>query len=105
VQGERSHHHLSDPLRSAQDLKQVLAERFPLPTELATPIQRSLELLFDSLTSLQTQIATVEGWITEQAADQPQVSWLDSLPGVGLVTAAGIVAEIGNLERFAQVKV
>ena len=43
----------------------------------------------------------VEGWIAaEVEAHHPEVLLLATIPGVGLVLAAGIIAEIGDLAAF-----
>lgn len=34
--------------------------------------------------------------------DYPEVAWLHSIPGIGLIFASGIAAEIGNLQRFSE---
>jgi len=94
---------LDDPLETAQKLQQVAQESFPLGEPLLTPIQRVLDLSGAHIRFLEAQITQVEGWIAaEVQARHPEALLLDSIPGVGLVLAAGIVAEIGNLERFFQ---
>lgn len=49
---------------------------------------------------LTERIQAVEKRITEATADDPVVAKLLSLPGVGLVTAATLRAEVGRFERF-----
>jgi len=92
---------LDDPLETAQKLQQVVQESFPLEEPLLTPIQHLLELTAERIRFLQAQMAQVEALIAaEVQAHHPEILLLDTIPGVGLVLAAGIVAEIGNLERF-----
>ena len=52
------------------------------------------------LGSLTTRIAAVEGQIKAMTADDPLVARLLSLPGVGLVTAVTLRAEVGRFDRF-----
>lgn len=101
---ELSGHHLPDPLKNAQALQRVLVESFPQDESLATSIQAALEILMDTLNSLQGQIQRVEGLIRQQVAEgYPEVAWLDSIPGIGLVFASGVAAEIGDIRRFSEV--
>lgn len=101
---ELSGHRLPDPHKNARALQKVLAESFPKPAALAEPIQEILEVLLDTIASLQTQIQAADELIHRQVqAGYPEVAWLDSIPGIGPVYASGIAAEIGDLERFTQV--
>jgi transposase len=52
------------------------------------------------LISLKERIAAVEAQITATTADDPLVAQLLCLPGVGLVTAVTMRAEIGRFDRF-----
>lgn len=52
------------------------------------------------LASLGSRLATVEAKISAAVADDPIVEKLLSLPGVGLVTAVTMRAEIGRFDRF-----
>ncbi len=52
------------------------------------------------LQSLAKRIASVEQQIVQATADDPVVAHLMSLPGVGLVTAVTMRAEIGRFDRF-----
>lgn len=94
---------LDDPLETAQKLQRVAQDSFPLAEPLLTPVQRLLDLTGAHLRFLEAQMTLVEGWITAEVQTRhPEVLLLDSIPGVGLVLATGIVAEIGNLNRFFQ---
>jgi transposase len=94
---------LADPLATARKLQQVAAESLPLDEPLLTPVQRLLALTRAHITFLEGQIHQVEQWIAaEVQAHHPPALLLDTIPGVGLVLAAGIVAEIGDLQRFLQ---
>jgi transposase len=103
---EQSNHHLPDPNKSAQRLLKVLSETYRLPPDLLTPIQRSMELLLKIIAQFETMIDQIDQWITEMVAtNYPEVTYLDSIPGIGLVFASGIAAEIGDLNRFLNVQV
>jgi hypothetical protein len=92
---------LDDPLDTAQKLQQVAKDSFTLDEPLLTPVQHILELTQAHITFLEAQMQQVEGWIADQVQTRrPEVACLATVPGVGLVLAAGITAEIGDLQRF-----
>ena len=94
---------LAEPRETARKLQQVATESLPLDEPLLTPVQRILELTREHITSLEQQIQQAEQWIAAAVqAHQPQALFLNTIPGVGLVLAAGIAAEIGDLQRFFQ---
>jgi transposase len=94
---------LDDPLETAHKLQQVAQDSFPLDEPLLTPVQNILDLTQEHIRFLEKQIAQAEGWIAaEVQCHHPEVLFLATVPGVGLVLAAGIAAEIGNLGRFFQ---
>jgi transposase len=94
---------LDDPRETAEKLQQVAQESFPLEEPLLTPVQHLLELTGEHIRFLEGQIQQVEDWIeAEVQTHHPEVLLLATIPGVGLVLAGGIAAEIGNLGRFFQ---
>jgi transposase len=52
------------------------------------------------LASLSARIASLEAQLTKTTAEDPIVQKLLALPGVGLVTAVTLRAEIGRFDRF-----
>jgi len=95
-----SKHRLSDPLQTAQRLAEIRAESFVVPEPLQTAVQRCLDLTLQQIRVGEEQIATVEGWIAQEAAQHPDVAHLATIPGIGPVCSSGIVAELGDVERF-----
>jgi hypothetical protein len=96
---------LDDPLETARKLHQVAAESFSLPEPLALPVQRILDTTLNHINFIEKQIEQVELWIAaEVQARRPEALFLDTVPGVGLILAAGITAEIGDLQRFFRTK-
>lgn len=57
--------------------------------------------LLAQLDSLQQQIDQQEERLEKLLAITPQMQWLKSLPGVGLILAATLALEIGEIGRFA----
>jgi hypothetical protein len=102
---ELSQHHLKDPLATAENLYKALHASYPLPSDLAPAVQDALQSLGAVVQGLQEQIRFFDERIAALVqTGYPEVAWLDSIPGIGPVFASGIAAEIGGLERFADVK-
>jgi Transposase/Transposase IS116/IS110/IS902 family len=99
---ELSRHRLPDPVSNAQRLQQVAAESLPLPAALTDPVQRILDLSLEQITYLEGQIETVDHWIATEVETRPAIAKLMTIPGVGPVFAAGLGAEIGDIQHFLQ---
>jgi len=97
---ELSGHHLPDPETNAAKLQDAMRDSFTLPQVLQEPLQRVLDLGLARLQFLRQQIAQVDRWIACENQNHPGVRCLATIPGFGPVFSSGIVAEIGNLERF-----
>ena len=69
------------------------------------PIKESLEAV---LTTLEEQINTTERLIRQHFHQHPglteQAQLLESIPGIGATTAAVLLAELGDVRRFASAK-
>lgn len=98
---ELSGHRLNNPQDNAQKLQKALRESFSLDETLTKPVQDLLNLTLEHIRSIEALIAQVDGWIEHEVrTHHPEVFTLASIPGVGPVFSAGIVAEIGGLQRF-----
>jgi len=96
---------LDDPLETAKKLQQVAAESFSLSETLALPVQRILDITLEHINFIEKRIEQVEQWnAAEVQARRPEALFLGTVPGVGLVLAAGLTAEIGDLQRFFRTK-
>ena len=65
--------------------------------------QRALEHMLTHLDGLDAQLAAIEAQLAEIATREPwsdPVAWLTSFRGIGLRTALGLLAEIGDFRRF-----
>jgi transposase len=71
---------------------------------LADPLaHRALEHMLAQLDSLDTQLQAIEHELEQVATTEPwgdPVRWLCSFRGIGLLTALGLLAEIGDFGRF-----
>jgi transposase len=88
------------PERNAAKLKQVVGDSFPLPDELAHAVATVLELGLEHVRSLDRIIAQLDKAIATEAGELPGYHILRSIPGIGPVFAAGLLAEIGDVGRF-----
>jgi transposase len=70
--------------------------------ELALPesTRRRLESLLALIADFDRELAAVKREIRARAKDDPRVSVLTRIPGVGLFIALLVVAEVGDVTRF-----
>jgi transposase len=88
----------ADVERTAQKLHQIASDSYHLPAPLAESVDVALRLNLEHIAQLEQLRKQLEKAIGEQLADHPTT--LTSIPGIGSVYAAGIVAEIGDIARF-----
>ena len=53
---------------------------------------------------LNDRIAEVEEQLFDRWTDDPRVRRLETIPGIGILTAIGIVVELGDMDRFPSAK-
>ena len=95
VKGKRR---FPNPEENARKLQQVATAAYQLPDEWTAVIHDVISLNLRHIACLQQLIARVDTAITQQMAAIPHT--LETIPGIGPVFAAGIIAEIGDLARF-----
>jgi transposase len=88
----------TDPADNARKLRQVAQDSYPLPQALQQPTNTILALSFKHISFLEGQQKRLQAAIAERLATIPNS--LQTIPGIGPVFSAGLVAEIGNLDRF-----
>jgi transposase len=59
-----------------------------------------LAALCDEIRTCEQHIAEVEKRLDQLASQTPAVTWLLSVPGIGLLTATALVAFVGEIRRF-----
>lgn len=89
----------ADPLQAAQTLQEVARQSYPLPELLQGPVNLILRQTLQQVTALERLIHQTDAAIAEAMQVFPNT--LDTIPGFGPVYAGGIIAEIGDLSRFA----
>jgi transposase len=95
VKGKRR---FPNPEENARKLQQVAADAYRLPDEWTAVIHDIIALNLRHIALLKNLIARVETAITQQMENIPHT--LETIPGIGPVFAAGIIAELGDLARF-----
>jgi len=88
----------ADPEVNARKLLQVVADSYPLPQALQQPINTILSLSFKHITFLEGQQKRLTATIADQLTTIPNT--LQTIPGIGPVFSAGLITEIGPLDRF-----
>ncbi len=95
VKGKRR---FPDPQDNARKLRQVVEHSYPLPQALQQPINSILSLSFKHISFLEAQRKRLKSAIADHLTTIPHT--LDTIPGIGPVFSAGLIAEIGPLDRF-----
>jgi transposase len=93
--------HFLDPEATAVALKQAAEISY----RLESPIDKAVDNVFKSCTDaicyLEQQLKSLDDLIEKElVAFKNEATCLTSVPGVGPVTSAGIIAEIGDIKRF-----
>jgi len=86
------------PEDNARRLQQIAKDSYQLPDEWLDSVNTALSLSLRHITVLQQLLARVDTAIADQMVYYPNS--LTTIPGIGSVFAAGIIAEIGDLSRF-----
>jgi len=92
---------LPDPVQDAQQLRKIIKQSFPLHPDLCTALHDLLSMTIEHIAFIERQIAQVEKWMEKEIdLHHPEVLHLIDIKGIGIVFAAGIATEIGDLQRF-----
>jgi transposase len=95
VKGKRR---FADPEDTARKVQQVVADSYPLPQALQQPINTILALSFKHISFLEGQQKRLKATIADHLTTIPNT--LQTIPGIGPVFSAGLITEIGSLDRF-----
>lgn len=96
---EKGKSHFTDPANTAKQLQDAAAKAFRLHSDLHKPVNFALKTTAENIKYYSKQMAVVDEQIKKQvqAFDNPLVS----VKGIGPVFSAGLIAEIGDITRFA----
>jgi len=87
------------PADLAVTLKRAAQSSYHLETGLSDPLTAMLSTTLATIRTLQRQIQELDRTIAKELQGIPQT--LSSVPGLGPVWTAGLVAEMGDIHRFA----
>ena len=88
----------SDPDSVSKAIQKAARSSYRLPKTVNDSVNQVLSISINSIKSIQTQIKALEKAIAEQMDLIPNT--LTSINGIGPVFSAGIIAEIGDINRF-----
>lgn len=94
----KGHGRFADPTKMAREVQQVAQDSYPLDPQLLQPVNLVLGWSFEHINAMERQLGRINTAIAEAMLAIPHT--LDTIPGFGPVYSAGIIAEIGNPERF-----
>jgi len=95
AKGKRRFAHPED---NARRLQQIATDSYRLPDDWLEAVTTSLSLSLRHITVLQQLLTRINTAIADQMENYPNS--LTTIPGMGPVFAAGIIAEIGDIARF-----
>ena len=95
---QRGKHRFADPEETTRRLQAVARDSYPLPEALQPSVNLVLNLCLKNISQLENLQKRLDTAIAEQMENIPNT--LTTIPGIGPVFAAGILAEIGGVERF-----
>jgi len=89
----------ADPIDNARKMQAVARESYPLPEALHPPVNLILRQSLQVIACLKRQVERTNTAISEAIPTIPPHT-LETIPGIGPVYSAGIVSEIGPIDRF-----
>jgi Transposase and inactivated derivatives len=91
-----------NPQEVAQALQKAARSSYRLPKAMADAVNLAMASNIRVIRSLQEQAKSLQKAIEEHLATIPQT--LTSVPGIGPLFAAGLISEIGDIQRFPNQK-
>jgi transposase len=88
----------ADPAALATTLQRAARDSYRLDKVLAEPLRLVLGTTMATIRTLQQQLNALEKTIAQELAAIPQT--LSTVPGLGPVWTAGLIAELGDITRF-----
>ena len=95
-----SHNHLPNVEEKAQRLHAVAVNSFPVPPHMIEPLNFVLRSTLEHIRFLEQQLSDTVAAIEQAFAGVRELAWLMSIPGMGLILAACLLAELGPFDRF-----
>jgi Transposase/Transposase IS116/IS110/IS902 family len=95
---QKGRNRFADPAALATTLQRAARDSYRLDKVLQEPLRLVLGTTLATIRTLQTQLKTLDKTIAQELAAIPQT--LASVPGLGPVWSAGLIAELGDISRF-----
>ncbi|WP_459128534.1 IS110 family RNA-guided transposase, partial [Latilactobacillus curvatus] len=89
-----------NPEKLVKTIQRAIKNSYQLPRLMNESIDIILSTLVVQMRSLQQSIKQIDKGIEKLVEIIPEYQCLTSVPGIGKVYAAGILAEVGQIERF-----
>ncbi len=94
-----------DNLRfSGTDLFGIKGRQWLTKQSLSEVKQKVIDVYLTRLINVQEAIATIDEEIEQRSSSIPEVSLLQTIPGIGITTAFLLASEIGTIKRFPNAK-
>lgn len=97
---EKGRGRFKNPEHLAKVIKRSIANSYRLGSMMQDSVDVILAMYADTIKALKKQIQILDKSIQRLCEAIPEIDILRSIPGIGAVYAAGIVAEIGQINRF-----
>lgn len=99
---QKSRNRISDPSKTAELLRKAARDSFRLDKCMYEPLNISLSCSFNCIDTYKKEIKVIDAAIekTIKGLLPNAFTILQSIPGIGPVWAAGIIAEIGDISAF-----
>ena len=88
----------ADPTATAKALRTAARGSYRLPKTVNDTVNQAMSVSITSMRALEKQVKVLDKAIEQQFEIIPNT--LTSIPGIGKVYSAGIIAEIGDIHRF-----
>jgi len=88
----------ADPAATAKAVQAAARGSYRLPKTINDSINQAMSVSIAAMRALESQIKTLDKAIEQQFEIIPNT--LTSIPGIGKVYSAGIIAEVGDIHRF-----
>jgi len=95
---EKGKNRFSHPEKVATAVQTAAKRSYRLPTKVNDSVNQVLSISISSIRAMQAQIKALDKEIERQVEGIPNT--LTSIPGIGAVYSAGILAEVGDINRF-----
>ena len=88
----------ADPVAKAKAIRSAARDSYRLPVTVNNSVNQAMSVSIASMRALKEQVKVLDKAIEQQFEIIPNT--LTSIPGIGKVYSAGIIAEIGDIRRF-----